>query len=40
MSWQGEAAESFRQHTAQLSQQFAAISAELRDAAGLAGELV
>ena len=40
MSWQGEAAESFRQHTAQLSQQFAAISSELRDAAGLAGSLV
>jgi hypothetical protein len=40
MSWQGEAAGSFREHTASLSQQFAAISDELRDAAGLAGKLI
>ena len=40
VTWQGEAADSFRQHTAQLSQQISQISTELGDAAGLAGTLI
>ena len=40
VTWQGQAADSFRQHTAQLSQQFAQVSSELGDAAGLAATLV
>lgn len=40
MNWQGEAADSFREHSAQLSQQFAAVSDELREAADLAGKLI
>lgn len=39
MNWQGYAADSFRQHTAHLSEQFRAISTELRDAADLAANL-
>lgn len=40
MSWQGSAADSFRQHTAHLTQQFSAVSLQLRNAAGLADKLV
>jgi uncharacterized protein YukE len=40
MSWQGDAADSFRQHTAHLTEQFGAVSLQLRDAAGLADKLV
>lgn len=39
-SWQGEAADAFRQHTARLSAQFSAVSTEIRDAAGVAAELI
>jgi len=39
-TWQGEAADAFRQHTAQLSQQVSQISTELGDAAGLAAALI
>ena len=40
MNWQGSAADSFRLHTAHLTQQFSAVSLQLRDAAGLADKLV
>ena len=40
VSWQGEAADAFRQHTSNLSQQFSQISKDLSDAAGLAAGLI
>jgi hypothetical protein len=39
MSWQGEAADAFRQQTQALTEQFAEISSDLNRAAGYAGTL-